>query len=272
MPYQTNIADIYTSGAFSRTYSDSVKSTAQDYTTIEYPTNSLGQDKYPHFVTFFINDLIKATPDNKYPNTNEAAGITAGVAPSKVFQNAAGGVANLGSNLQGAANQTTTSLKKTTGLEIPQIKDKDSMVTVLNEFGSKLTTFGYVRKRLTTAICLPMPIRVMSNYSAKYGDTDAIGAIGGVIMDAIQGKGNDMANTALFGAAPAIAGLGIGVIKSAIAAAPLVGSTEAADTLTGGVTPQFVQQLATKLSGMVLNRRQEKIFNNMEFRSHNGLA
>lgn len=215
------------------------------YEAIMYPPQSLGSDQYPYYTIIYINDVNKSEEVTVPANTN---GNTAGSSiPQALTKSGA-----LPTNNQ--TNSTTIG-----GSVMGSVQDAlnggvNALVGVTKEWSS-------TKKRLKVCIGLPMPQKVRANYSAGYTATEAMGAFGAVITSALDGNMKDSAKTLALAAAPTIAGTAMAGAKTLLGKA-------------GGILPdastteKIVGQLASKLSGRVFNRRQEQLFENMEFRNH----
>lgn len=225
-----------------------------DYNTIEYPVGSLGSEQYPHYTIFYINETDKSIQKSKdsYFSTEQVnletktANLSMSVAARKL---ARGEVVtenlkeHMTTEYYNGVNKTAAALKGT-----------------LSEFTS-------ARKRIKTAICLPAPLKIRANYNASYSQTEEIGALGAVIAAAVSNNG-DAIETALLGLAPAVADAAVETGKSLISRLPGM-NAGTLDKIVGRSPGTLVSQMASKLSGRVMNKRQEQLFTNMDFRVHN---
>ena len=237
------------------------------YGTIEYPIGELGGTKYPHFMIFYINDTIKGNLTTDIQPNWTPNGRTAGTSTSQVVTGAAGG--QIGKNLVAALTSATNSMITTyntatiaagaSGTLTPKVETIDPTATK--------ASFSSAKKRLKKCIMLPMPQHVRANYSADYTTTEAAGAFGAIISSAVSkdATSSGIAKTALFAGAPLAASMASKVLGN-IADNLVNGGGE----IVKGVTPSAAQvtQILSKMSGRILNKRQEQLFNNMNFRTH----
>jgi len=227
-----------------------------EYSTIEYPVSGLGGDQYPHYTIFHINDYEKSVAKSGESTVDVALNQrTAGSSMSKSLTTKTSDTSALQKTIDDASADTALS-KFSKGIG-------DVVVDSADYLKGALAKFSATKKRLKLSICLPMPVHIVANYGATYGQTDAIGAVGGVILAALSGEGSDALATAKFGMAPAIATMGAELAKGVLGSSlgdSLVGDSKSIASKT--------EQLVSKLSGTVLNKRQEQLFHNMEFRSH----
>lgn len=232
------------------------------YETIEWPIGALGGDRYPHYVVFYINEAIKSEDSTTKAFTEEESrklreGKTAGSSISTVFKSPIEStisatekqLASLGSNIKWM-NETLGTAMPGEGLGEGTLND-----------------WSPTKKRLKTVICLPMPQKIRANYGANYSQTDEIGAMGATILSAISG-GSDLVSTALLGFAPtAVSGL-IKTAAAGIRGIPGIGAGASQLIQDAAPTDRMVSQMVSKISGRVINKRQEQLFSNMKFRTH----
>lgn len=210
------------------------------YSTWEYPVGELGSERYPHFMLFYVN----ANSRSKILKTNKGS-IEA-------------------HNIDTSYNTGGTAFSKV--LKDTQIGAK------ISEVVGGVTS----NKRIVHAICLPMPAKVRANYDAGYSKTEEVGAIGAVLAAESSGQGMESAEasakTAKQVAIPGLAGLlgGAGKQLAGGIAARLTGGSTAGKLIsdTKFTNPKLMEQLSLKLFGAVINKRQEQIFQSMEFRTH----
>lgn len=235
------------------------------YNTLEYPVGGLGGSRYPHFTMFYFNELDKATVQSEYQQSNvPSRGV--GVGKSTALKG----------DVKTTDMPTSDDLKNTvetlmngdfskSGRQIVDtaIKTAESAITnTISFISSGIKKYTPARKRLKLAIALPMPVKVRANYNAGYVATDEIGAMGATIFAAIQGGGEAAGKTALFSAIPAAAGAALQTVGGKVL------GKDVNEALNSGFDSKGFQQLVSKLSGRVINKRQEQLFNNMDFRSH----
>lgn len=203
------------------------------YDTIEYPINQLGSSRYPHYTIFYLNEIEKSTAEKqKFTSSQPKEKKTAGASTSATLK-----------KVEGTLAETIA-----TAVDMLGIGDKQSVKDNLQ--------FTAQRKRLKLAICLPMPAKVRANYNAGYSETSEVNGMGATILAALGGSG-DATKTALFAVAPT-------AVSTTIKAA----TPRFASGIIEPPSPETLKQIVSKLSGRVLNKRQEQIFNNMKFRTH----
>ena len=261
------------------TFDSKDKGTEIEYTTLEYPIQGLGNDRYPHFTIFYFNEIESSVPKGEFISSLAVPKKSVNSSYSKALSDKDAAkvgdsdvpvipLANVpkGEGIKGLAVTTAVeagNLAITATNEFIKLAAKGIALGV-NGIKAGVKTFGPTRSRLKLAVCLPMPAKVRSNYNAAYSATDAIGPLGATILASLGGAKN-MADTALFAGAPIVVGTAIEVAKSG--AARLIGQN-AAQALGQGLSESTIIQLTSKLSGRILNKRQEQLFNNMEFRAH----
>jgi len=116
-------------------------------------------------------------------------------------------------------------------------------------------------KRLNYAICLPMPTRIQGNYSAKYTETAPAGMLGAGL-------------SALFEGHP-LEALGA-VVQSALSSGEMtkmlgsLAKDAGYDQLGRGLQERAKSQgeMFAKGVGAVMNKRQEQLFESINFRDH----
>lgn len=236
-----------------------VDATRNSYETIEYPINELGGDRYPHYVMFYINENSKALLSDEKTVAVDRSKLTAGSGFSKTVNTMTGdmlsGATELSQKLQSGPDSWVD----------PKVKEG------LDGMSGATKTFKSSTKRLKTSICLPMPQKVMTNYGANYTKTDPVGGLGAVIASAVNG-GGDSGSTALMAIAPAAGSMATEMAKSigakVLGATGIDGGTVMEGVVGKGMSQENMSKLLTKVSGMVINSRQEQLFTNMEFRQH----
>lgn len=238
MAYESRSARTFGNSAYEQISTNektTLNGTSGVYDTLEYPIKELGSNRYPHFAVFFINENEKAILKSK--ERNEYSDIVASV-------NLKAKTAN--SSISDVFMNKTEIIK-----EIPLI--------------GAVADWTMSKKRLKRVICLPMPQKIRANYTASYQATDETGAFGAVISAALEGESYDTTQTLAMAVAPSAINATTEVGKSLAAKIPVVGSAAKAIKTPKEST---VNQIMSKLSGKVFNKRQEQLFNNMEFRSH----
>ena len=244
---------------------ESWKTPSVSYTTTEYPVNQLGGDRYPHYVMFFINENETSIKANNLTDAGEYATQLAwsrnpaqsisntlknGIENPKIVEAARSTIGGF----VGTANNTVSQFVESSMKDFAELVD-----TGIGKVTSQLAQWTTPRKRISKAICLPMPQKIRANYGASYGATNEASPLGSVIMSMMRGE--DASSTLVKAATPAVVGVATEFIKSK------AGSTTA-DIIGGGMSPEMVAQIRDKLSGAVFNKRQEQLFKNMEFRKH----
>ena len=248
------------------------------YKQLKWP-DTLGTDRYPHFVTFFINEHTAAgvAREGNTVNDVDLSNRTAGVSLSsvvggldlnlKTFTNAGQTLlSNLGV-IMGETAATVASQQKVDN----QPQQKDPAVTKANADAAAASEkerqakglndnlFTSKRKRLKNCISLPMPRQIRANYSAGYTESDPMGGAGAVFLDALQGNKDAGARATLQRAL--VPGIGKGMIELG-KEIPVVGS------FIQDIPPNMFEQILNKTQGNVFNTRQEQLFKNMNFRQH----
>lgn len=231
------------------------------YNTLEYPIGELGGERYPHYTIFYINEdtksesiLTEGVIDNvdtnaRTSNTSQSRTLASSLqAGSKKLGDAISGTIT---RLPGADSQLV----------------KDNLVPVVEKIAGALKTFSASKKRIAKAICLPMPAKVIANYTAGYNQTDATGALGATIMSALGRHGLPDAETLAVAIAPTVAGVVVKTGTNLLSNVPGVGKP-LAEVIDTNFNANTISQLVSKLSGRVINKRQEQLFSNMEFRAH----
>lgn len=216
---------------------------SQTYNTLEYPIASLGDEKYPHFVIFYINDngtskLINKTQVLESVNTR---GNTNNTALSQASAGVVNNIISGAASLAGAAVNGMGSLS--TAIGVKSNLNGDSVKNSINS----LKGWSNPTRRLNTVVCLPMPQKVEANYNAGYTQTEESGAIGNNILALIGGSdmsAKGLGSTALMGLAPTLGNI----------ISPDLG--------------KIASNIISKLGGMVFNKRQEQLFTDMKFRKH----
>lgn len=227
------------------------------YTTLEYPIGTLGYERHPHYVIFFINESEKS----KFIGEAFTPAETAKIRQDKTANT------SLSSALVGSGGEFKQTSSGNTGVDSAASHMKDAAGKVANEIKGVVKQWSNPKKRLKNAICLPMPQKIRANYNAGYQATDEVGAFGAVIAAAIS-PGGDASETLLRAATPAAAGMATEVARSAVAAVPIAGKGVAGVMPSGADTERVTKQIQSKLTGQVFNRRQEQLFQSMEFRAH----
>ena len=220
------------------------------YSTIEYPKDQLGGDRYPYYTVFYINENSKsklvAKDDSNTQGIVESKRTGTAVSQSIDKSYVAETIKSTSNAAIGGYNKVVGAFEGSP-FKLSKAKEMESF-----EFTSGT-------KRLKYAICLPMPAKVRANYDADYSASEAIGAMGATVLAAINPNG-DMTETALQGLAPVAVGTGIKKIGTYI---PGINAREVGDSASK-ITKNIIQ----KFTGKVINKRQEQLFNNMKFRSH----
>ena len=228
---------------------------SSSYTVLDYPIKELGSARYPHYMVYYINETLKVEDTTSFTKEETATlqtGRSANISTSKL---AAGIVNNAVTSSIASVNTGISAINTATGGKIGAVT------------GGAISQWGVPKKRIKQCICLPMPQHIRANYSAGYTTTDPIGAFGAVIAVAIGGA--DAGETMLMAMAPTAVGAASKVTQAVLnfrgtALGAAAGTVVAAATPSG----QQVQQMMSKLSGKVLNKRQEQLFDSMNFRTH----
>lgn len=230
------------------------------YNTIQYPIGSLGSEQYPHYAVFYINENSKAVRVDAFTSA-ETEAITKDNSANQSFSKS---IVSGGRNVANAGSNTVSAI----GNNVPGASYLTDPLNTAGKFvGGKLSEWKESRKRLKLALCLPMPQKIRANYNASYAATEEVGALGAVIASAINGNMSDAAQTALIGLSPTVVGVATETTKSL--ASKVIGANAAEGVVGKGLSTNAVSQIVSKISGRVINKRQEQLFNNMEFRTHN---
>lgn len=216
------------------------------YTSKEWPIGSLGSSKYPHYAVFFINDTLKSTQDGLVQNNFIAGTKTSGTGISTVANNAI-------TTIQRGTITAVNAIKSAAGVDA---------TTQVNP-----VTWTNTKKRLKQCICLPMPQKVRANYSAAYSTTDDAGLFG-TIAAALSGQSNDSMAALGMAAAPTAVGMVSKAAQAGASMLPVLGGAGAAGIAAVTPSGNLVKQMLSKITGKVINKRQEQLFENMEFRTH----
>lgn len=220
------------------------------YNTMEYPIGELGSQRYPHFMLIYVNinsktKLVKPrSADNLQTNTNAT------------FQ---------------TQGQNSVELNATSGTSTAAVA-RDSTVM------SKMATLaGGVasHKRITTAICLPMPQQLRANYGAAYSETEEVGILGATLTALSSGQGawasgGSAYNTLAQVGVPGVVAAGTSALQQTGASVLGKVSGDAGKALANAepINSKLLEQIGSKLVGTVINQRQEQLFKKMEFRQH----
>ena len=295
-----------TSGAGVSNAEASVKSaTGPKYSYLKFPLN-LGEGKdangtnarYPHFMVFYINVNTKSSL-GKDASQTVAIDLTQRTAGVGVAQTGTVG----GTTIQGTANATgqinTTTLGAfvggiagaaavgplgalggaAIGAGVGAIAGSEAVSEGVTKFGNSVKdaipdTFKSSKKRLLTAIMLPMPNNVSSNTTATYVES-GIGGIAGTLFQGVAngqaGKGLQDAGAALVQQAPkhVLVGLGAGVGKViAKASGADSGASMAAGAVAGFASSENFKDVLSKLSGLAENPRSEQVFRAVQPRTY----
>jgi len=221
----------------------------QSYSTIEYPLGQLGGERYPYYTIFYINENSKSKyikDTSTYDVEEKRTGAAVSQSINKTYISEA---IKTGTNVLIAGANVLSDASQGSPQPFGKIKKLDSV-----EF-----TTG--TKRIKSAICLPMPAKVRANYDADYSASEAIGALGATILAAISPDG-DTAATALQGLAP------IAVERIAKRISLKIPGLRDNAREHGDDAGKIAKNIIQKFTGKVINRRQEQLFNNMKFRSH----
>ena len=224
--------------------------TGYTYNTMEYPIGELGSQRYPHFLIMYFNSnsktkLVKPKSPDNIPTATNAT-----------FQ------------IQG---QNSVELNATSGTSVAAVA-RDSTVM------SKMATLaGGVasHKRITTAICLPMPQHVRANYGAVYSETEEVGILGATLMAASSGQGvtggaGAAYNTLAQVGVPGVVAAGTSALQQTGASVLVKVSGDTGKALANAepINSKLLEQIGSKLVGTVINQRQEQLFKKMDFRKH----
>lgn len=243
--------------------------TNKQYSILQWPPD-LGDTRYPHYVTFYINVNSKssiATDNNTSTITDLSKKSTATY------------------GYGGTSGNTSTTKQTTTTSEIPAddgtFEGKISQIGEIikqaaGEFAGK---FSSSYKRLHTAIILPMPQTVQQNFSAAYNEVD-IGVMGSMIRDIWAGEGVlDASKKAMASAVQSapravldVAGGSIGsLIGAAISKTGAKGAGGAAGAAVGAAaaaaSSRSVGEMFSKMSGLARNPKSEQIFDRIQTRT-----
>jgi len=224
-----------------------------EYSTLEYPIGELGGEKYPHYTIIYINENSKASfKDAETVATYVPKSETNAVSTSV-------NAANIGKNVSNVLDGSTA-----LGVvgKLSEMAGAEGLNSDKINKAMKSMEFDAGRKRLKRAICLPMPTSIRANYSAEYSASEEMGAMGATILAAINGS--DISDTLVQGLAPAAAGVVVGLPTK------VLGSVTGSKTLleAGASAETITKNLMQKFTGKVINKRQEQLFNNMNFRVH----
>jgi hypothetical protein len=223
------------------------------YNTYEYPIGELGSVRYPHFMIVYVNVNSK---------TKLVKGQDAGNKPT---------ITNPTYQTQG---QNSVALNGTSGTSASTVAANSTAGAAIASLAGGVAS----HKRITTAICLPMPQKIRANYSAAYGETEDVGILGALLssissgqgMGSVTAAGNLLAQTAI----PGIVAAGAGGLQQG--AASVLAKTGGKLGAAGGavladgslVNKKLIEQIGSKLVGTVINKRQEQLFQKMDFRKH----
>lgn len=233
------------------------------YDTLQYPISELGEERYPHYTIFYFNETTKAEKEDR-PTQSNVPYRGVGVGKSTVLQKKIKTTdlpkEDFMKSVEGlASGEFGTFFKKGFDAMLGTI---DSAVSnTLSVIITPIQKYAPAKKRLKLAVCLPMPTKIRANYNAGYAATDEVGAVGATIFAALSGGATAAGKTALLSAIPAIAGAAVQT------ASGLLGKN-VGTAVTEGFDAKGMQQLVSKLSNRVINKRQEQLFNNMDFRTH----
>jgi hypothetical protein len=235
---------------------DSMSGANNKYDTLEFPSGVLGSTKYPHYTIFYINEFEKSAKQDNKPQINSIN------TTSKTANNTM--TASLNGNVGSFKTNNPVSPYSSDLLQTGINAGKNLAGGVMNSIKGAVAQYSAQKKRMQTAICLPMPHHIRASYGAEYQATDKLGAFGAVIAAAIS-PNSDTADTLKFALAPVAAGAVTEMAKSGVGNV----STALANAIPSGAdVEKRTSQILTKMSGRVLSGRQEQLFNNMNFRTH----
>lgn len=235
------------------------------YNSMEWPIGSLGSVKYPHYAIFYINETLKSEQAGLVQNNFIMGTKTTGSSMSVVATNAGAKTAinAITNGSIGALNSGINVANKiTAGSNAAGVTKVSPLSNIPN------VEWTSTKKRLKQCICLPMPQKVRANYSAAYTTTEEVGAFGAVIAAALNPNSSDTAMTMAMAAAPTAVGMVSKVTRAAVSNVPVVGSAVSTAIANASPSGKQVSQILSKISGRVINKRQEQLFDNMEFRTH----
>jgi len=249
-----------------------VDKTGNQYSVIEYPIGELGGDRYPHFVMFFINDTSKAVAvsgdelfSNEAQKTIEKR--TSGSSLNRAILSGDLGLAKNNANWVDSDTISNVTKNLGVGVKFGVINLGNNITEGVNKLKGVVEEYSTPRKRLKKSLSLPMPLKVRANYNAGYNETDDVGAWGAAIAAAIT-PDSDFEDTLKQAVVPVVVGAGLDVGRGLTGLIPIAGDSIKNAIPSGKSIERITKQIQSKLVGQVFNKRQEQLFNSMEFRVH----
>lgn len=250
-----------------------------NYDTIEYPIGALGNEKYPHYAIYYINTTDKGK--FRSIDTTELADYDLTTKTSNTgISNAARKIGNTENKTKfNFINEDDKSLDVLGGLKSAAVgaaqQFTDTAAGTITSIYRTAVVAENPKKRLKKAICLPMPQFIRANYNASYVQTEGLGGWGAVIFATLTENGTSL-DALKQAVAPIVAGTMLEAGKAAaqglanVAGPPISNVTGAIlnSAPKGREIETIASQLYSKFQGSIINKRQEQLFSNMQFRTH----